>query len=684
MDRTELEAEFYSLLEQNDLEGAKALLEKNLEQVPKKEQVNPFSPAIRIRASARIDGNEEGLVDQAIALSRAWRNAHYRITVALGYRKLRLLEEGDSWHQYPVLLNDVVDVLMQNKYAVASLAAAGDTAEGIALAGEYVAAIQKYDPDAFLLSMGGNDLLGTGNFSAILKPFEKGVAAKDLVRHSQMDQRIKTVIKHYHTVISKSLAVSPRLQICIHGYDYVHPKNKGKWLGGPLAKKGIPLAIGREITGILLDNFNMALQKMARQYPDNVHYSDLRKSADKGAGSWFDEIHPKNPGFRRAANVVIETLDKIEKTGKSEALEVVGARMPAGLSRVEINQKLEAGAAAVQRMLANPDPTPIDQRARAAHQDLEALLADLDQPEDPARIMSRRNYSVRYPSVGFERILGDNNLDDYGVLSRGLKAGDSVARLFVRGPGGENGYATGFLIGGGLLMTNNHVFPTAAHAKDSIASFRYENDADNMMREPVHFTVTSDVFLTSVELDYSIVSLAPTAANGALLSGFGYIEMLPESGKALKQEYVNIIQHPGGNLKQVAIRNNQVIGRKDQYIYYSADTMPGSSGSFVGNEEWQLVAIHHMGVPDPDNPGAFIANRGIRISAILDDIIQQRNEGNTQAKAVDSVLQQVRSTAPTLEAGRLETPLYVERLAVFEDRLERLEQGLPMAAEGGR
>ena len=678
MSKSELETEFYGMLDKDDLDGAMALLADNLEPVPDKDQAHPFSPALRLRAT---DGNEEGLVDNAIAMSRAWRNAHYRITLALGYKNLRLLEEGDSWHQYPVLLNDIIDVLMQKRYAVASLAAAGDTAEGIALAGEYVAAIRKYNPDVFLLSMGGNDLLGTGNFSAILKPFKKGLAAKDLILMSQMDQRIKRVIKHYHSVISKSLAVSPNLQICMHGYDYVHPRRNGKWLGKPLAKKGIPLSIGRGITSILLDTFNAALQEMARQYPNNVHYSDLRKSADRGASSWHDEIHPKNPGFQRAGNVVIETLKKIAKAGKSEAFEAVGTQMPSGLSRAEINQKLEAGAAAVQHMLANPAPMPIDQTARAAHKDLEALMAELSQPEDPTRIASRRNYSLRYPSVGFERILGDNNLDDYSVLPRSVKVGDSVARLFIRGPGGENGAATGFLIGGGLLMTNNHVFPTAAHAKDSIASFHYENNADNMMREPVHFTVTPDVFLTSAELDYSIVSLAPTSANGTPLANFGFIKMLPESGKALKQEYVNIIQHPGGNLKHVAIRNNQVIGRKNQYLYYSADTMPGSSGSFVGNEEWQLVAIHHMGIPDPDNPGAFIANRGIRVSAILEDVIQQRNDGNTQAKAVDTILQDVRTLAPALEVTQVGTSLDVERLALLEERLTQLEQAQPLAED---
>lgn len=687
MSRTKLETEFYQLLEQKDMKGAKALMEANIETIPEADQANPFSPSIRLKVVSGDGSSKEGLVRKLIAMSRAWRNTHYEITLGVGYQGLRLLEEGDSWHQYPVLLNDIVDVLMQRKYAVASLSAAGDTAEQMDMSGEYVHAIRKFDPDVFLISAGGNDLLGGGRFKSILKPYHKGKTAHELISNSAMDAMIKGVIVHYKSILSKALTQKPELQICIHGYDYVHPLSKGKWLGKPLKAKGIPLDVGRDIAKILLDEFNKNLMTLAQKHPNNVHYIDLRNTADQGANSWHDELHPRNPGFKRAAQKVIETLEQInlaEKQPLAATFEATGIEVGPNLNREAILRKLGVGTVSVRQSLANPRPDPIGMYDLSAIDDLEILLDELDQPEDKDRTKVRRNYSLRYTSPAFERILGDDNLDDFSVLSRGVKVGESVARLFIRGPSGENGYGTGFLIGGNLMLTNNHVFPTAAHAKDSIASFRYELGADNILRQPIHFLVTPEIFLTSAENDYSIVSLAPISASGARLSEFGYIELLPESGKVLKHEYINIIQHPGGNFKQVALRNNQVLGRKDQYLYYSTDTMPGSSGSPVFNEEWQLAGLHHMAVPDPHEEGKFIANRGIRISSILADVIQQRNMGNSQAKQVDSILQEVRNTPPDLGNGSQENSQIVgaEKLQEIEVRLSQIEQA-QMPVNGG-
>jgi endonuclease G len=65
-------------------------------------------------------------------------------------------------------------------------------------------------------------------------------------------------------------------------------------------------------------------------------------------------------------------------------------------------------------------------------------------------------------------------------------------------------------------------------------------------------------------------------------------------------------------------------------LQYVADTMDGSSGSPVFNQNWEVVALHHSGAPHPpdDLPslakkawkGKFRVNEGIPIRAILDDL----------------------------------------------------------------
>jgi endonuclease G len=133
----------------------------------------------------------------------------------------------------------------------------------------------------------------------------------------------------------------------------------------------------------------------------------------------------------------------------------------------------------------------------------------------------------------------------------------------------------------------------------------------------------------------TFVAVAPLSDGGIPLKRFGFLPLLPLSGKGLSGEYVTIIQHPGGGPKQMTVRNSQIITLTEdeapdlapRYIHYTTDTEPGSSGAPVLNDQWQVVAIHHKAVPDPDSippDGRYVdmdnivwlANEGVRISAI--------------------------------------------------------------------
>src|SRR6185369_6114461 len=70
------------------------------------------------------------------------------------------------------------------------------------------------------------------------------------------------------------------------------------------------------------------------------------------------------------------------------------------------------------------------------------------------------------------------------------------------------------------------------------------------------------------------------------------------TGKVTIGEWLTIIQHPNGEQKQVCVRENRMIERTDDVVWYSADTLGGSSGSPVFNNDWYVVALHHSGVPE--------------------------------------------------------------------------------------
>lgn len=62
-------------------------------------------------------------------------------------------------------------------------------------------------------------------------------------------------------------------------------------------------------------------------------------------------------------------------------------------------------------------------------------------------------------------------------------------------------------------------------------------------------------------------------------SKFGFNRLIEAEGKAIVGDFVSIIQHPGGEKKQVALREDWIVDLLDLFVHYETDTEPGSSGS---------------------------------------------------------------------------------------------------------
>lgn len=265
--------------------------------------------------------------------------------------------------------------------------------------------------------------------------------------------------------------------------------------------------------------------------------------------------------------------------------------------------------------------------------------------EPPARMAVRMNLlNLKDPNAR-ERLVGSRDIVSINFFERGLDAAKAVCRIKILGrPATPPDYGTGFLITPGLIMTNNHVLPDVETAANSLAEFGYELDRNFVERRGHIFPFApSDVFYTSAELDVTIVAVRPMAHDGTPITDFGALTLIPMSGKGVAGEHVSLIQHPNGGTKQVVVRENRIIALdpvrfpnvSPDAIHYEADTEVGSSGAPVFNDQWDLVAIHHLAIPDRDEHGRtlnrrgevwtaaegeeakrWIANEGVRISSI--------------------------------------------------------------------
>ncbi len=210
----------------------------------------------------------------------------------------------------------------------------------------------------------------------------------------------------------------------------------------------------------------------------------------------------------------------------------------------------------------------------------------------------------------FEKIMGQQStLLPIAFLESGMICARSVAR--VKLANGELG--SGFLIKDNFFITNNHVIPDIDRAITALIQFNYQQGLTGNDLPPVDFHTAPDQgFATSVEYDWTLVKL-----EGDANTTWGAISLNPVAIHA--NDRVNIIQHPGGGPKQIALYHNIVTYADDNLVQYLTDTLPGSSGSPVFDSQWRVVALHHSGgwIVEPGTKKQLFRNEGININSII-------------------------------------------------------------------
>lgn len=283
----------------------------------------------------------------------------------------------------------------------------------------------------------------------------------------------------------------------------------------------------------------------------------------------------------------------------------------------------------------------------------------------------------------FERVVGVANFLPAHFLEEGALVQRAVARVtltegYVGLPAGS-GWGTGFLVSPSLFMTNNHVIPTIQFARKVEMQFNFQLDhRGNPLTTDAYDPDPDRVFYTNSLLDFTLLRLAgdcrwiippdpppypplpplppwpddpfppgpfppgpfPPGPESHVLpprvtqpwrdllmpwrycttpgSKWGRLQLRDGLSLATDQ-HLNIVQHPQGRRKEVALQKNQIKNIYPNAVRYTTDTEPGSSGSAVFNNEWDLVAIHHAaGEPGPGN--TWVSNEGMRIDKIVADL----------------------------------------------------------------
>jgi hypothetical protein len=316
----------------------------------------------RIFKNNRIVNNSDAHLGKLGELNKKDRNGRQRKfwkRINDGLRNKQghytILAEGDSWFQFPKLpflgidvVNDIVDHLHDDeKFNTYSLAAGGDWLSNIMHTGEYIRELPIINPDAFLISGGGNDLVGNMRLATMI---ETGIDNDGMtrmknrlkmIRREQMNavdfqkyelglQKLNTEFFNFlnicfieyfvffHNLIIKSSKYKRTLFIT-QGYDYAIPSDakmrnfnpfqglinyvngSGKWLYSPLMLKGVTdKTMQQACLFTMIYEFNEMLINIGsfRGFP-NVFHIDSRGFAKWD--DWYDELHLKSKSFKLVA-----------------------------------------------------------------------------------------------------------------------------------------------------------------------------------------------------------------------------------------------------------------------------------------------------------------------------------------------------------------------------------------------
>lgn len=250
------------------------------------------------------------------------------------------------------------------------------------------------------------------------------------------------------------------------------------------------------------------------------------------------------------------------------------------------------------------------------------------------------------PQLGLERKIGDtNDILSIEFFEAGLLAAKSVGRLNIMH---GDSYGTGFHVGHQVVMTNHHVFNDPGLANACEFDLNAEENKIGAPKRIFTYSLDPDrFFLTNKELDFTLVAVSDPVDENPSLDRFGWHVLMEIQGKIRLGDPVNIIQHPNGNPKAVAVHNSHFLHlengtQAEQFCWYSGDTEEGSSGAPVFNNRWEVVALHHKAIPKTNRNGDIVDRNGrvmskTRLDEHPEDVAWVANEGIRTSRLVRAI-----------------------------------------------
>lgn len=302
------------------------------------EHTGAFNPRFVLNPDLVEISDEEMELESAMgfgnAMARYRRHRRFKRRIKNNDPRPVLVAEGDSWFQFPFIIDEVIDHLGDD-YSIWSLGAAGDTAANMTgNRSEYMRGLNKWSSRVpvrgFLFSAAGNDVIGEDEsgqpvLEKLLKPYQAGADPAWHIDRDAFSDTLSSLSGAYRKVMNtiRNDERYTELPMFIHGYDYAYPfpfsnadkrkpfwADKDEWLGKPFTKLGFTdPEFRRAVIKILIDAlYDMLFDVASADVAGQVHVVDVRGILSD-LDDWADEIHGTSAGFKKVAACFKTAID---------------------------------------------------------------------------------------------------------------------------------------------------------------------------------------------------------------------------------------------------------------------------------------------------------------------------------------------------------------------------------------
>lgn len=198
---------------------------------------------------------------------------------------------------------------------------------------------------------------------------------------------------------------------------------------------------------------------------------------------------------------------------------------------------------------------------------------------------------------------------DPGSLLKAVRASGSLARVLSKDDRtGELAWmANAVLVWPHLLLTTHWLIPDVESAHECLIELGRDDDVD--CKRARFELQPAELFVSDPLLDYTLVALRALSIDGrAHLTQYPACNLPAPGARVAIPKWLNHAGFSRDGSPVLTFAEIEVVDESDEFVLFHTPARAFSTGDPMFDDAWQLVAVHHSGVPARDDDGRILTS----------------------------------------------------------------------------